>query len=404
MFRTIIWGCCCLFGLALSAQEWPRHTIDASSTGADGVKLADINADGLPDITTGWEEGALTRVYLHPGPAGVRSLWPAVTVGQTPAVEDAVFAPTNQRGRWVVFSCSEKNAEQIMLHFAPKRNWLDAEKWRQKVLPASDQRMMWMYAEPMEVDGRGGLDLVAGGKGHGAALGWFAAPRRTRNLKKWVWHPITPLGWLMGLFTRDMDGDGDLDLVITDRNGALRGCRWLENPGPGTAQTQAWNSHLIGGQSLEVMFMDIADLDGDGVEEIIVAERSEESVRVYTRHDTFGKNWEERIIALPDFTGRAKSVTAGDINRDGTPDLVISTNTNGAEKNGLIWLDGKHLDQAQPQDFKAISGAHNAKYDKVELLDIDLDGDLDVLICEENYGPDSGGLGVIWYENVLTEQ
>jgi hypothetical protein len=37
----------------------------------------------------------------------------------------------------------------------------------------------------------------------------------------------------------------------------------------------------------------------------------------------------------------------------------------------------------------------------MELLDLDGDGDLDVLTCEENYGPDSQGLGVIWYENPI---
>ena len=46
---------------------WRRHTIDGSSRGADGVRLADVNADGRPDIVTGWEEGGITRVYLNPG-------------------------------------------------------------------------------------------------------------------------------------------------------------------------------------------------------------------------------------------------------------------------------------------------------------------------------------------------
>ena len=35
-----------------------------------------------------------------------------------------------------------------------------------------------------------------------------------------------------------------------------------------------------------------------------------------------------------------------------------------------------------------------SKYDLVELIDLDDDGDLDVLTCEENVN-----LGVIWYEN-----
>ncbi len=68
---------------------------------------------------------------------------------------------------------------------------------------------------------------------------------------------------------------------------------------------------------------------------------------------------------------------------------------------GLVWLDGKDLSPSCESAYQSISGAHNAKYDKVELIDMDLDGDLDILTCEENYGPNSEGLGVIWYENQL---
>ena len=88
--------------LAAAAQDqprgWVRHTIDNSSRGADGVRLADINRDGLPDIVTGWEEGGVVRAYLMPQRQRVRMPWPHVTVGEVPSVEDAVFVDLDSDG------------------------------------------------------------------------------------------------------------------------------------------------------------------------------------------------------------------------------------------------------------------------------------------------------------------
>ena len=43
------------FGLLVGPVlgSWERHTIDNSSKGADGVRVADVNGDGLLDLTTG---------------------------------------------------------------------------------------------------------------------------------------------------------------------------------------------------------------------------------------------------------------------------------------------------------------------------------------------------------------
>jgi len=49
-------------------------------------------------------------------------------------------------------------------------------------------------------------------------------------------------------------------------------------------------------------------------------------------------------------------------------------------------------------NWHPISGPIGFKFDRIELLDLDGDSDLDVLTCEESYGDDSKGLGVIWYE------
>lgn len=147
-----------VLSLDLQAQpSWNLHIIDSSSSGADGVKLADINNDGYPDIVTGWEEGKLTKLYLFPETEKVTEEWPSVIVGNTPSVEDAVFIDMDNDGRLDIVSCTEKNSEIIFIHWAPEKELLNPGKWKQEVLPSSVELMMWMYAEPLQLDGKHGL-------------------------------------------------------------------------------------------------------------------------------------------------------------------------------------------------------------------------------------------------------
>jgi len=424
---------------------WPLHIIDSSSRGADGVRLADVNGDSLMDVTTGWEQGGVTRVYIHPGYAGVRQRWPAVTVGQTPSVEDAVFVDLDSDGAVDVISSCQGGTKRLFVHWAPpdKSDYLNPAGWRTEVFPACDGLTRWMFAAPMEVDGKYGIDIVAGGKDAAAQIGWLEAPAKPRSVSDYRWHPICPAGWIMSIILYDMDSDGDLDVAISDRFGPMRGCRWLQNPGTGPAQYQQWKNHFIGATGMEAMFMEIADLDDDKLDDIVVAVKPK-SILYIRRLDATGLSWRQHEIALPDRAGRAKAVAVGDIDKDGRKDIVF-TCENARGKHGVGWLSyqnavtgeedltAEHAENAETGKINNIlsadsavspvkSLAHSAvksewihhdisgdklgvKYDRIELLDLDGDGDLDVLTTEESQAcpersPGDGvGLGVIWHEN-----
>jgi hypothetical protein len=404
---------------APAGEPWVRHVIDNTSHGADGTKLGDINRNGLLDVTTGWEEGGVTRVYLNPGPARARQPWPKVTIGKTPSAEDAVFADLDGDGFLDVVSSAEGSTQQVYVHWAPASvsELLNPDAWKQEVFPALDRVTRWMFAEPLQIDGRHGVDLVIGGKygrepAHArSVLGWLESPASPRDVAAWKWHPLVEVGWTMSIVLEDMDGDGDLDILCSDRFGPTRGVFWLENPGPAKALVATnWKRHDIGAATAdEIMFLTTGDIDGDGLRDIAVAIEVEKRNRAdpnrhsrilwFKRLDGSGKRWAEHVIGVPANTGNAKAVAIGDVDGDGRADLVVSCENASAGRTGVYWLRHDGDPAAATWAAHNIAGPAGIKFDLVRLLDLDGDGDLDVLTNEESEG--GVGLGVIWYENPL---
>jgi hypothetical protein len=380
---------------------WLRHVIDDAGRGADGVKLRDVNGDGRLDITTGWEESGETRVYLHPRRDKVTGKWPAVTVGKTRSVEDAVFTDLDADGAPDVVASCEGKERALFVHWGPrKEKLLDKASWQQAAIPVSQNRMMWMFAIEAELDGKEGVEVVAAGKGKGAEIGWMEIPRGSRDVSAYRWHPISPVGWTMSLVALDMDGDGDRDVLVSDRKGSLRACRWLENPGPGPQLRESWKNHFIGGRDAEVMFLTVTDLDGDGLDDVLAAAKPAR-ILVFRRKNKQGDGWERSEIPYADNMGSGKGIAAGDLDGDGRTDLIISCEHANPPKSGVTWLSCSGNPLEDPWQRHEISGPDGIKFDRIELSDIDADGDLDVLTCEERHA--GKGIGVFWYENRLRE-
>jgi len=375
----------------VNGAPWSRHTIDASFQGADGTRLADVNGDGRMDIATGWEESGQICVYINPGPENVAEIWPKVTIGSVRNPEDAVLVDLDNDGALDVVSSCEGRMRTVFVHFAPSdpRDILDQSAWLTAILPASDNQRQWMFCLPIQFDGLRGVDLVMGSKNENGAVGWFESPEDPRDLAAWKWHALHPAGWIMSIVPRDMDGDGDDDILISDRRGEGRGCFWLERPEEASTD---WARHFIGGAGHEVMFLTAVESGTGGVTTVFAAVSDTCLLRL-NRDTPQSDVWTESAIPFPEHTGTGKAVAAGDIDLDGTGDLVLSCE-NSEAKHGVFWLSGSVVEGAAYTEAHAISGLEGTKFDLVVLYDMDADGDLDVLTCEEREN-----LGVIWYEN-----
>jgi hypothetical protein len=83
-----------------------------------------------------------------------------------------------------------------------------------------------------------------------------------------------------------------------------------------------------------------------------------------------------------------------DVDGDGKSDVIFSCENASGDKSGVRWLSYKRSPFEPVWQDHEISGPKGVKFDRIELLDLDDDGDMDVITCEER-----DNLGVIWYEN-----
>ena len=366
------------------SPSWKRHTIDKTSRGADGIRTADVNRDGLLDLVTGWEEGGKIRVYINPGPAQAHNPWPAETVGDVKSPEDAVFADLDGDGKFDVVSSCEGKTQTVFVH------WANDGGWTTESFPKLKGRLPWMFATPLDIDQTHGVDLIIGAKGTNAQLGWLKSPSQPRQLAVWHWFPLVDVGWVMSIVTVDMDGDRDLDVLYTDRKGSSRGVHWLEYVSDADL-TRPWKRRTIGGADREVMFLSVGDLNEDGMQDIAVAVK-DGPITWFERQNASGDKWTQHEIEMPPGTGSGKGVAIIDVNLDGQQDVVFSCE-HSQQKVGVGWMSP--TGESERWEFHDVSGSQQGiKFDLIQTIDLDADGDLDVLTCEER-----DNLGVIWYEN-----
>ncbi len=386
-------------------KKWNKHTIDNSLLGADGVRTEDVNADGLPDLVTGWEQSGVSGIYIMNRKKNNTPTWDAIYAGKAPDVEDALLIDLDKDGAMDIISSTEGETKKILIHWAPskKTEYNNKALWKTETLFQNDSR--WMYAIPMNVDDKNGLDIIIGGKGKkNGSIGWLECPPNPRKINNWKFHKISDVRWTMSIISHDIDNDGVKDIVVSDRKGKKEGVFWLKKPEAKALNTNnTWSKTWIADDLYETNFIDIDDLDNDGKNEIIVAHKTLNNAGAITVLSQNNNNeWNRNSIKLPVNVVKPKAVNIADIDLDGRKDIVLSTES-AYDNSGIIWLK-------QPENWKKnnwipndISGVEGVKFDLNLLLDLDNDGDIDVINTEENNNSSNGiaGLGLIWYENPI---
>ncbi len=263
-------------------RRWDRYP--AFNNTAEVVAFADINADGVPDV-----------VILNDG-----------------MVAYATVDPDNPTGRWNVHHVSGPGYNVVAQHS----------------LGAGD------------INGDGRVDIVT-------PYGWWEQPADIGSSAPWTYHSVafgrwpragaSPGGAEIRVF--DVNGDG-LNDVVTSLEAHGWGLAWFEQR-RGPSGEMSWTRHIImddytsdnpGGVAFsELHALTTADIDGDGVEDIITGKRMFAHLDTYTDPDSQGDPvlYVFRTVRNPNAPGGAEFVPELVHNRSGVGSQLQTADLNG---------------------------------------------------------------------------
>lgn len=225
-----------------------------------------------------------------------------------------------------------------------------------------------------DLDGDGDLDVLSGASDN-YEISWYENTDGNGNFGSGI--PVANFDFLDSISTSDFDGDGDQDILVSTFYLPTTVTAWIENTdGQGNFNTPNILPNSNNEHSAIAM-----DFDVDGDYDIISLHVP--SVIIRKNIDGLGNFIE--FITIPTIP-TARYIISSDIDGDGDLDLVVSGDS-------LIWyvnLDG--LGTFSQMQYLPNGGGLNCEKDFVRTMDIDGDGDQDIVISCYN--------SIVWRENL----
>jgi hypothetical protein len=358
--------------------DWQKTQIDPVFR-SEGVAVADINQDGLPDIVVGdvWYEAPNWQMHEirdvgdygdgHDSYSNAFQVftgdfnndgWPDVLVVGFPG--DPVYwyeNPQNQPGHWrehLVWPTSANESPQFVDLFGDGQKELvmaiQPEGQMVWLRPGPDPTQLWV-PHPISVastpnDPVPGTDIFSHGLGVGdlngdgrldvmTTGGWWEQPAVVDGTTPWPFHPADLGQPCADMYAYDMNGDGVADVISTSAHDY--GMWWHEQV-PGSGGDPTFVEHeLLPPLFSQSHALQMADLNGDGVPDLVTGKRfwahgpdgdpgSGEPAVLYWFEGQRQEDGSTQFIPhlIDDSSGIGTQFTVADLNGDGLLDIITS--------------------------------------------------------------------------------
>lgn len=247
------------------------------------------------------------------------------------------------------------------------------------------------HAEPCDLEGTGQVGLVV------ADLGSFAAVDHDRGRVVWL-RPVpgtgdfTPIvlasgfGRVADVRPADVDGDGQLELIVAEFGHYQTGGIWLlKNAGnvgtstsPRGAQGPRFTRQRLDART-GTIHVPVCDLDRDGRPDFLALVSNESECLDAFVNLGGGKFRRQLLWQAPDLTYGSSGIELVDLDGDGDPDVLYTNgdafdNLYAHPQHGVQWLENQGVLRFVWHRLTDLPGAYRAL-----AADLDDDGDLDIL-------------------------
>lgn len=315
---------------------------------SNGDYAYDVDGDGWTDVIAGDFIPTEVYWYRNPGAEQLRlgKMWPKQLLVDTQASrnEGQLFQDMDGDGKpeWIVNSWAKNVPMHIWKLSTEKRAVQQGNKTVEKEVPSLAKIVVGTEGNGHgmgvgDLNGDGRLDIFVG-------QGWYENPA-DKLVQQWKFHPDWDVHASIPVIIRDLDGDGRSDVIVGQ--GHNFGLHWWQQLEPAADGKLAWKKHLIDDTFSQPHSLHMADLDGDGSDELITGKRfyahnggdpggKEPPCLFYYRWDAKTNTFEKHIIDKG-VVGTGLQIRTGDLNDDGRLDIAVA----GKSGTFIVFNEGK---------------------------------------------------------------
>ena len=248
------------------------------------------------------------------------------------------------------------------------------------------------YIDVGDVDKDGDPDIVFTSTEKNSRIIWF---ENVQSADTFLLHELVDMFNEDSAILRDVDKDGDLDLLCS----GTRHTEWYSNNGNGDFQFRRRFYEYFDGSR---HFISSEDFDGDMINDVLYWRGNNgtwgtDDLIIHFGVGTNG-NFGSAFTLSSDYPKEIRDVDLLDVDRDGRKDIIFSSGTESNNNGGSISWSKVNEDHTLNPLVLIAPGVKGITF--LELVDLDNDGDLDLLTSAANnpvnyVRPDTDGEYVI---------